>query len=162
MTLQQLSQLYYLTREIESDQKRLERLKRERAEEEERLQCMRAERDGLGSQNLDGMPHGTDVHSAVESRTIRLIEQEERVRAKRAAILNLETGITQRQTLRLLERAKLEDYIAAIPDSLTRQIFTARFGDGLTWDQVADTVGSTTVDSVKKTCYRYIEAHKDD
>ena len=163
MTLKELSQLYYLKREIEADQVRLDQLKREREQEEEKLAQMRANADGVGGMKLDGMPHAVGgVHSGVESAVIRISEQEERIRAKRAAILHLESMISQRQTLTFMECARLEDYIATIPDSMTRQIFRARFIDGLTWEDVASVTGRNTVDSVKKACYRYIRAHEAD
>lgn len=162
MTLKELSQLYYLKREIVTDQMRLDQLKREREEEEERLECMRLSADGIASANMDGMPHAVGVtHSKPEDNVIRISEQEERIRAKRAAILHLESMISQRQTLTFMECARLEDYIATIPDSMTRQIFRARFIDGRTWDDVASVCGRNTVDSVKKTCYRYIRSHTD-
>lgn len=162
MTLKELSQLYYLKHEIEVDQSRLDRLRREREQEEERLAMMRAAADRVGGMKMDGMPRAVGgVHSGVENAVIRIAEQEERIRAKRAAIVCLESMISQRQTLALMECARLEDYIATIPDSMTRQVFTARFVAGMTWDQVADEVGGrNTPDSVKKTCYRYIKAHE--
>lgn len=135
MTLKELSQLYYLKREIEADQVRLDQLKREREREEERLDQMRATCDGMGGMKMDGMPHAAGgVHSGVEESVLRIADQEERIRVKRAAILRLESMISQRQTLTFMECARLEDYIATIPDSMTRQIFRARFIDGLTWD----------------------------
>ena len=39
------------------------------------------------------------------------------------------------------ERIRLEDYIASIPDSLTRQIFRLRFVEGMEWRDVAAKVG---------------------
>ena len=107
MTLKELSQLYYLDREIELDRERL-------AELRANLLCPR-------SPNYDGMPHSPQAK----------IEQ------------------------RIYERSRLERYISDIPDSLTRQIFTLRFIEGLTWEDVADKIGSSSY-SVKHICYRFI------
>lgn len=161
LTLNELSQLYYLKAEMEADQRRLNKLRAEREDEEERLMEMRSRLDGIESANLDGMPHGSpDQCGKVERSVISMLDLEERIQKKRSEILQLETMISQRQTLCLMERARLENYISAISDSITRQIFMARFIDGMTWEAVANAVGSNTVDSVKKTCYRYIRSNK--
>lgn len=60
---------------------------------------------------------------------------------------------------RAAELERLEQYIAGIPDSLTRRIFTYRFAEGKTWQQVAAKVGPpNTIDGIKKICYRYLES----
>ena len=90
------------------------------------------------------MPHGKgDVHSKTESIALDIIE--------------LEQIIAEKQAQGIKERVRLERWIAAITDSLTRQVFTARFVEGLTWAEVADYVGGNTEDSVKKICYRYLD-----
>jgi len=130
MTLKELSQLYYLNREIERDQQRLEEL--------------RARASAPGSTNYDGMPKS----SGFENRFDRYI----------AEIVDLEAIIQAKITQCLYERNRLERYIAEIPDSLTRQIFQLRFINGLTWVQIAFSVGSgNTEGSVKMICYRYIK-----
>lgn len=129
MTLKELSQLYHLNREIEMDQQRLEEL--------------RAKASAPGSPNYDGMPKSPSYENRLE----RYI----------AEIVDLEAIISAKITQCLHERNRLERYIADIPDSLTRQIFTLRFINGLTWLQVAFSIGGgNTEQSVKMTCYRYI------
>ena len=131
MTLKELSQLYYLNREIEADKERLERL-RELA-------------SSPSGPNLSGMPGG----GSYENRLERYV----------AEIIDLEAIISAKITQCLHERNRLERYIADIPDSLTRQIFTLRFVNGLPWVQVAYSVGGgNTEGSVKMICYRYIDA----
>lgn len=131
MTLKELSQLYYLNREIERDKKRLEELK--------------ANACSLSGPNLTGMPGGGSFSGSTIDRQI-------------AEIVDLESIISAKITQCLHERNRLERYIADIPDSLTRQIFTLRFINGLSWWQVAYHVGGfNTEDSVKKICYRFIE-----
>lgn len=126
MTLKELSQLYYLNREIERDT--------------ERLEALRARASAPGSPNYDGMPKSPSFENRLEHYI--------------AEIVDLEAKITQC----LHERNRLERYIAEIPDSLTRQIFQLRFINGMTWLQIAYSVGGNNTEaSVKMTCYRYIK-----
>ena len=129
MTLRELSQLYWLKREIDEDEKRLAELREEAA--------------GVPSPAGDGLPRSTEVHSRVERLALDIVEIERVIIEKRARCV--------------YERARLERYIAAITDSLTRQIFTERFIRGKTWQEVADAIGGNTEYSVKKVCYRYLE-----
>jgi hypothetical protein len=130
MTLKELSQLYYLNREIERDQERLEQL--------------RARVSAPGSPNYDGMPKSPSFENRLERYIAEMVDLEAIIQAK----------ITQY----LHERNRLERYIAEIPDSLTRQIFQLRFINGLTWVQIAFSVGGgNTEGSVKMICYRYIK-----
>lgn len=128
MTLKELSQLYYLNREIERDQERLEQL--------------RASVSAPGAPNYDGMPKSPSFENRLE----RYI----------AEIVDLEAIIQAKITQCLHERNRLERYIAEIPDSLTRQIFTLRFIDGLSWVQIAFSIGNNTADSVRMICNRHI------
>lgn len=132
MTLKELSQLYYLNREIEMDQQRLEEL--------------RTKASAPGSPNYDGMPKSPSYENRLE----RYI----------AEIVDLEAIISAKITQCVHERNRLERYIADIPDSLTRQVFTLRFINGLTWLQVACSIGNNTEQSVKMICYRYIKNGK--
>lgn len=131
MTLKELSQLYYLGREIEHDKKRLEELK--------------AKSCSAAGANLSGVPRGGQkIGDGIE----RYI----------AEIVDLEAIISAKITQCLHERNRLERYIADIPDSFTRQIFTLRFVKGFTWVQVARHVGGgNTADCVRKVCARYVE-----
>lgn len=131
MTLKELSQLYYLNREIERDKKRLDELK---------LQAQ-----GIPGSKLTGMPRGGTIAGSSIDRYI-------------AEIVDLEAIISAKITQCMHERNRLERYIADIPDSLTRQIFTLRFINGLPWIQVAYSIGgNNTADSVRMTCNRYID-----
>ena len=130
MTLKELSQLYYLTREIEADQRRLEEL--------ERLA------GAPSSSNLSGMPRAP--HST-----------ESKVERMTAEIVDLQAIIAARQIQCIHERARLERWINEIPDSLTRQIFSYRFVDRLTWVQVALRIGGgNTAGGVSERCYAYL------
>ena len=131
MTVKELSQLYWLNKEIEMNQKRLEELK--------------AKKDSLSSPDFSGVSRGGDGTSRVEWLAVE--------------ISDLENLIQKKQQQCILEHKRLERYIAKIPDSLTRQIFTLRFVNGLKWFQVAMTIGGNTEQSVKMACYRYIQDH---
>lgn len=129
MTLKELSQLYYLDREIELDRERL-------AELRANLLCPR-------SPDYDGMPRNPNPENALERCVAEIVDLEDVIQAK----------IEQR----IYERSRLERYISDIPDSLTRQIFTLRFIEGLTWEQVAArTGGNNTAKNCSIICYRYI------
>jgi hypothetical protein len=129
MTLKELSQLYYLDREIKLDR--------------ERLAELRSDLMNPKSPSYDGMPKSPNPDPAME----RCV----------AEIADLEAIIQAKIEQRIYERSRLERYISDIPDSLTRQIFTLRFVDGLKWEEVADKVGGhNTGYSVKKICYRFI------
>lgn len=129
MTLKELSQLYYLNREIEMDKRRLEEL------EAKAVSC---------SPNLTGMPHGSGVS--------------DRVGDYAAEIADLRGIIEAKHQQCLYERSRLERYIASIDDSNLRQIFTYRFINGLPWRQVAACIGgNNTEDSCRKAVKRYLE-----
>ena len=128
MTLKELSQLYYLNREIEMDQHRLRELEAKALP---------------GAQVITGMPHGTGVVDKVEEYA--------------AEIADLRGIIEAKHQQCLYERSRLERYIAGIDDSLTRQIFTYRFINGLPWVQVAACIGGNTPDGCRMTVKRYLE-----
>lgn len=132
MTLKELSQLYYLNREIEMDQRRLEEL--------------RAKADSPSSGRLTGMPRNPTVENKIE----RYV----------AEIVDLSVIIATKQQQCIHERNRLERYISDISDSLTRQIFTLRFINGLNWVQVAAHIGGGNTElGVKQRFYRYIRKH---
>ena len=130
MTVKELSQFYYLNREIEMDKERLEKL--------------RTLASSPSGSNLTGMPRGGSPQNRLEQNIIEIVALEEIISAK--------------ITKSLRERNRLEQYIANIPDSLTRQIFTLRFINGFSWNQVAFKIGGgNTWKSLSNICYRYIE-----
>ena len=130
MTNKELSQLFWLKREIEMDHSRLAELE--------------SQATSLSSPQFDGMPHAPGYSDKI-ARCV-------------AEIVDLKAIIAAKQQQCLYERNRLERYIANVPDSLIRQILTLRYVDGKSWAQVAAVIGcSTTEDSVKKTCYRYLK-----
>lgn len=136
MTIKELSQLYWLNREIEYDQRRLEELETEAV--------------APASVRLDGMPHDGGLPG---SRVERIVLE----------IIDLQAIIAAKQIQCIHERQRLERYIATVPDSLTRMIMTYRFVNGLPWAQVAYSIGGgNTEDSVKKRVYRYLDSTEDE
>lgn len=131
MTLKELSQLYYLNREIEMDKRRLEEL-------EAKVQ--------QGGQVLTGTPHAPGVADKIGD----LVPE----------IADLRGIIEAKHKQCLYERSRLERYISSIDDSLLRQIFTYRFVNGLPWEQVAACVGGrNTAETVRQAARRYIKSN---
>jgi hypothetical protein len=129
MTINELSQLYYLNREI--------------AQYEARLDALYAKATGT-TPALTGMPRAPGVVDKVGKYAVEIADQLGKLELAR-----------QR---RVEEQARLYLYIEAISDSLTRQIFMLRFSDCLSWEQVADRVGGgNTYYSVKNRVFRYIK-----
>lgn len=129
MTLKELSQLYWLNREIEMDQQRLRELE---------LKAL------PGAQVLTGMPHAPGVVDKVGTYA--------------AEIADLRGIIEAKHQQCLYERSRLERYISSIDDSLLRQIFTYRFVNGLPWEQVAACIGGgNTGDGCRMMVTRYLE-----
>lgn len=130
MTVKELSQLYYLNREIESYKNRLEEL-------ETSISAPR-------SPSLDAMPRASGSGKALEDSVAKIVDLKALIAAKQIQCIH--------------ERNRLERYISSIPDSLTRQIFALRFINGLPWRQVAYSVGGgNTPDSCRMAVNRYLE-----
>lgn len=129
MTLKELSQLYYLNREIEDLRFKISELEAKATDT---------------SVKITGMPHGAGEGDKI-GRAIAQLDY-------------YKTKLADRLERCRIELIRLNDYISACPDSLTRQILTYRFVNGLSWNQVAAHIGHTvTVWSVKDTAYRYIK-----
>lgn len=163
MTVKELSKLYWLNREIELNQKQLAALREDYRQAQSRLWELRESMDGgmLESPVISDMPKAPSVGNKVESTVVRAIGLEEALKRKGDAIRDIETLISARQTLCLLERKRLEDYIAGVDDGFLRQVFTLRFINGLPWEQVAESIGGgNKAESVRKACYRYINKRR--
>lgn len=131
MTVKELSQLYFLNREIEMATRRLAELEAQATS----ISC-----------NMSGMPGGGGGPSS-------------KVELMAAEIIDLQAIIYAKKMQCIHEQQRLERFIAEVPDSLVRQIMALRFVNGLPWSQVAYSIGAgTSSDSVKKACYRYLRA----
>lgn len=130
MTRKELSQLYYLRREIASDRERLAKLEAAAT---------------AVSPSSSGMPGGKGKVSDKTALATEIADLRALIRRK----INREED----------ELLQLMSFIDSIDDSLTRQIFTARFVDGLSWAAVAMKVGGgNTPESVRQLCSRYLHS----
>ena len=133
MTVKELSQLYWLNREI--------------GELQRRLMELNAKITAPRIPNMDGMPRASGNGYALENAVAELADIQAIITAKQQEVIH--------------ERNRLERYISNIDDSLTREIFALRFINGLTWDQTAASIGGgNTAMSVRQCVYRYLKREK--
>lgn len=159
MTVKELSRLYQLNREIILNVRQLDRLVVDLDSDERLLRELRSTIDAgaITAYNLSGMPRAPGVSNPTEKTVLRVIQVEQNIRRKRDTILELRVAISTRQTLCLLERKRLEEYIDSIDNEFLRQVFTLRFVNGLPWEQVAAGIGGgNKAESVRVECYRYL------
>ncbi len=126
MTKKELSQLYYLNREIEQQKRRLQELE--------------AVATGCTTQ-ITGMPHGSMVGDKVSKYAAEIAD------LKGLIELNIQKC--------WYELNRLNRYIASVDDPLMRQILSYRFVNGLAWEQVAENIG-TNENAVKQACSRFL------
>ena len=94
-------------------------------------------------QRLDGMPHAHGISDPVGNLAAEIADMRETVARRKAAVAKSEETIAT--------------YISAIGDSQTRMIFRLRFIRGMSWKEVAATIGGRNTEAgVKAVCYRYI------
>ncbi len=128
MTIQELSQLYHLNREIE--------------QEKHRLQELEAAATNTAVK-ISGLPHvkGMSGKTAIA-----------------AQIADCKAVIEAKVQLSVVEYNRLNRYIANVQDSLTRQIMALRFVNGMSWNQVAMSIGGgNTADGVRMLISRYLK-----
>ncbi len=113
MTKKELSQLYWLNREIEEEKRKLEELKAAA------LGC---------TQKITGLPH-VGCGDKVGDLAILIAEQKDLIELK------------VRQSV--IEYNRLNRYIASIEDAQMRMILSFRYVNGLSWQQVAFHIGES-------------------
>lgn len=114
VTTKELSQLYWLNREIERDKERLREL-------ESAAQP--------GAQKITGMPSGAGVSDKIGNYA--------------AEIADLRGIIDANISRCFYELNRLNRYIASVDDSQMRLILSLRYVNGLSWQQVAFSMGET-------------------
>lgn len=128
MTRKELSQLYYMQREIRSDEQRLIDL------------------EGAATSittNLSGMPSGGRRSDKT---------------AIAAEIADLKVLIQAKRDMCVAHYNQIMRYVAGIDDSMIRQIVTLRNLDMLTWQQIAEKIGGgNTADGVRKAYTRFVD-----
>lgn len=132
MTLRELSQLYWLKKEIAMDEERLQRLSEKAASPTS---------PNYSGMNVSGGPQNIRLEEYV------------------CEIIDLRAIIMKKREQCIYEQSRLERYIANIDDSLTRQIFTLRFVECLSWGNIVMQLGGGNIDSVRQTVYRYLKKH---
>lgn len=131
MTVKELSQLYYLNREIEQDKQRLA--------------------------NLEAMATSTTV-SITGLPNFKGITDKTAIAV---AIADIKGVIETKNKLCITEYNRLMRYIANVEDSYIRQILTFRYVDGFSWIQVALRIGGgNTEDSVRKAHKRFLDKNE--
>lgn len=133
MTIQELSQLYFLTQEIKRYDQRIDEL--------------RARRTAISAPSFDRDP-GSGSRAAGDCKIERLT----------AEIIDLEELLRLHRDQRAVEHQRLERYISTVEDAQVRQIMHYRFEDLLTWPETARRM-NYSVEAVKKRLYRYLESH---
>ena len=129
MNKRELSQLYYLNREIEQLKSRIEE-----------LECIAVS----DTSRITGMPHVTGISDKVGIYAAEIAD------LKELLDLNLKKCF--------YELNRLNRYIEGIDDSQMRMIMTLRYVNGLSWRQIAFNIGGgNTEDSIKKLAYRYLK-----
>ena len=136
MTIDDLYQLRDLEREIKRYDQRIDEL--------------RAQRTAISAPPFDREPSGRNDSPGRESKIERLT----------AEIIDLEELLRLNREKRIVEKQRLERFIAGVDDSMTRQVMELRFNELLPWNAVAARMGGgSSVDALKKMLYRYLERH---
>lgn len=131
MTKNELSQLYYLKREIEREKTKYREL---------------FEKSTKTTSTMTGIPHGGGLSDQT---------------AIAAEMADIETLIEAKRKACVAEYNRLMRYICGIDDSMMRQIIELRYVDCLTWNEVADAIGgNNTEDSVRMAHNRYLRENK--
>ena len=114
LTKKELSQLYWLNREI--------------AEEKRKLAELEVAAAG-STAKITGLPHVTGAHDKVGDLAILIAEQRDLIDLK------------VRQSV--IEYNRLNRYINGIEDAQMRMILSLRYVNGLSWQQVAFAIGES-------------------
>ncbi len=132
MTKKEMSQLFHLNREIERDKARLAELE--------------AAATGI-TQQITGLP-GNGIPG-------------DKIARYASEIADLKAIIELNMQRCWYELNRLNRYIAEVEDSETRQILSLRFVSGLTWRQVAASMGEGyTEDAVRMKADRHINGEQ--
>ncbi len=101
----------------------------------------------LKAQVLTGMPHASGVNDTVGNFVVEIADLEERIRFLKKEIKQA--------------RQDTERFIQTVEDEQLRTVFRLRFLHGMTWGEVARTMGGNNTSSgVRMMCCRYLDAGK--
>lgn len=128
MTKKELSQLYYLKKEIKEQQRRIAEL------EAAATNC---------STKITGLPSGKGISDKIGNYAAQIAD------LKALLDLNLKKCF--------YELNRLDRFIQSVEDPLIRQILLYRFEKHMSWRQIARAIGgNNTSESLRKKLYRYL------
>lgn len=117
MTKEELSKYYYLSKEIEQIQNKIDEIRT----------------TYIGASKLNGMPHSRNLNSPQESLMLLIEKYQNKLEKKKSDAIN--------------ELLKIETYLSSIEDIETRMIFNYRYVEKKSWDEIERLMhmGRTTV-----------------
>lgn len=131
MTKKELSQLYYLKKEIKEQQRRLDEL------ETAATAC---------TAKITGLPNGRGISDKIGNYAAQIAD------LKRLLDLNLKKCF--------YELNRLDRYIQSVDDPLIRQIILYRFENNMSWNQIERAIGgNNSSESLRKKLYRYLKSN---
>lgn len=129
MTKKELSQLYYLKKEIRQLEQRIKEL------ETAATDC---------TAKITGLPHGTGINDKIGNYAAQIAD------LKALLDLNLKKCF--------YELNRLDRYIQSVNDPLVRQIILYRFENHMSWRQIERSIGgNNNSESLRKKLYRYLK-----
>ena len=131
MTKKELSQLYYLKKEIKEQQRRLDEL------ETAANAC---------TAKITGLPSGRGISDKIGNYAAQIAD------LKGLLDLNLKKCF--------YELNRLDRYIQSVDDPLIRQIILYRFENNMSWNQIERAIGgNNNSESLRKKLYRYLKSN---
>lgn len=127
VTKKELSQLYWLNKEIIMQKQRLDE-----------LECLATS----CTSNITGMPKSVGT---MDKRSDCIAE-----------IADLKGLVELNIKKCFYELNRLSRYIESVPDSQMRMILVLRYVNGLSWEQIALSIGGNTADSVRMSHNRFL------
>ena len=129
MTKKELSQLYYLKKEIRQLEQRIKEL------ETAAPDC---------TAKITGLPHGTGINDKIGNYAAQIAD------LKALLDLNLKKCF--------YELNRLDRYIQSVNDPLVRQIILYRFENHMSWRKIERSIGgNNNSESLRKKLYRYLK-----
>lgn len=133
MTKKELSQLYWLNREIEEEKRKLRELEAASTS---------------GTAKITGLPHVSGAHDKIGDMAILIAEQRDLIDLK------------VRQSV--IEYNRLNRHIAGVEDAQMRMILSLRYVNGLSWQQVAFAIGETDEQYPRRKHNKFLQESKVD
>lgn len=130
MTIKELSQIYYLKKEIAGYKEKIARLEARATDT---------------SAKITGMPHTSGTS--------------DKVGALSADVADYRAMLREALERRSIELAKLNQYIEQCDDSRIRQMLRYKFIENMRWFDIVEAMGEKSEYAAKKALYRYICKH---